>query len=207
MDTVQKALDAIPEWTFDLIARMLPGGITIATFSAHYKFEAFGFAITAESKPLEVIVFLVLAYAAGLALSTFAHILYWVTWPAVNAFLSHCTDVIEDLPKVLGDEKGKSKPLQWNCPIRASVVLDRTHDLIKTENTRQGSVVTKLNAEVSLIHNLSIASGLYAAFNCWQYWAVPILLLFAGYLRSIRLWQRHDSILRAVMRAQKKDVK
>ena len=204
MDSFQKALNAIPEWTFDLIARMLPGGIVVATLSAHYNFKVFGVATMTEPKLPEVIVFLVLAYAAGLVISTFAHILYWLTWPFVYAFLSCCTDVIKDLPKVLGDENVRSRPLHWNCPLGASIVLDRAHDVIKTENAEQGSVVTKLSAEVSLIHSLSIASGLYAALNHCQYWQVPILLLFAGYLRSIRVWQRHDSILRAVMRTQKR---
>lgn len=203
MDTFQKALNAIPEWTFDLIARMLPGGIAVATFAAYYKVGVFGFAITPKSEPLELIVFLALAYAAGLAISTFAHVFYWGTWPVVYAFLSSCTDVIETLPREIGDEKPKPKPLQWNCPIGASVVLDRAHDLIKTVNAGQGSVVTKLNAEVSLIYNLSIASGLYSVLNGCQYWQVPMLLLFAGCLRSVRVWQRHDSNLRAVMHVQK----
>jgi hypothetical protein len=206
MDTfLQRALDAIPEWTFDLIARMVPGGIVVATFAAHYKFETYGFAIGKEAGSLEVVVFLALAYAAGLAISTLAHLLYWATWPAVYGFLASCTDIIEELPKRLTEDGTHgSKQLQWNCPLGASVVLDRAHDLIKTENPRQGSVVTKLSAEVSLVYGLSVASGLYAALNCGQYWGVPILLLFAGYLRSVRVWQRHESILRAVRQAPKR---
>ena len=205
MDTfLQKALDAIPEWTYDLIARMLPGGIVVASLTSYYNFQTYGFAIGKEAGLPEVVVFLALAYAAGLAISTLAHMLYWFTWPFVYLFLTYFTDVIDDLTKSLRELKIEAKKLEWYCPLHASVVLDRAHDFIKTEHAQNGSVVTKLSAEVSLLYSLSIATGLYAALNRNQILVISAALLFAGYIRSIRLWHRHESILRAVMGAREK---
>ena len=197
-DFFKKLLDLIPEATYDLISRMLPGGLVVATLASSYYTNTYGLSINESTEPFEVGVFLVFSYGAGLVVSTLAHPLYWLTWPLVWVYL-RWTDVSEkltdNLKKALNAE---SKALDWKCPFSASVVLDRAHDLIKKEDPTQGLVVTKLSAEVSLVYGLSIASGLFAMVNC-QYWVVPIILLFVGLLRSVRLWQRHATILQAVI--------
>ncbi len=196
---LQKLLDLIPEVTYDLISRMLPGGIVVASLASSYYPDAYGFSINTNAKSLDVAVFLALSYGAGLVVSTLAHLLYWLTWPAVWFVLSKWTDVNKTLLATLKTALNRdSKALDWKCPLNASAVLDRAHDFIKKEDPAQGLVVTKLSAEVSLVYGLSIASGLYAALNCGRYWLVPIILLVAGLLRSVRVWQRHASILQAV---------
>jgi hypothetical protein len=196
---LQKLLDLIPEATYDLISRMLPGGLVVALLASSYFPDTYGFSINASVEPFEVAVFLVLSYGAGLVVSTLAHPLYWLTWPVVWVYLVKWTDVNEKLMNTLNKAlSAESRKLDWKCPLNASVVLDRAHDLIKKEDTAQGLVVTKLSAEVSLVYGLSIASGLFAVLNCGRYWLVPIVLLIAGILRSIRVWQRHASILQAV---------
>ena len=195
---LKKLLDLIPEATYDLISRMLPGGLVIAAFASSYYPDTYGFSINGSTEPFEVGVFLALSYGAGLVVSTLAHPLYWFTWPVVWIYLVKWTDVSEkltdNLSKALNTE---SKALDWKCPLNASAVLDRAHDLIKKEDPLQGLVVTKLSAEVSPVYGLSIASGLFAIANC-RYWVLPIVLLGAGIIRSIRLWQRHATILQAV---------
>jgi hypothetical protein len=196
---LQKLLDLIPEATYDLISRMLPGGLVVASLASSYFPDTYGFSINAKAESLEIALFLALAYGAGLVVSTLAHLLYWLTWPAVWFYLTKWTDVsvklAETLKKALNSE---SEALDWKCPLRASVVLDRAHDFIKKEDAAQGLIVTKLSAEVSLVFGLSIASGLFAVLDCGRYWLLPIVLLIAGVLRSIRLWQRHASILEVV---------
>lgn len=196
---LQKLLDLIPEATYDLISRMLPGGLVIASLASSYYPDTYGFSINAKTESFEIAVFLALSYGAGLVVSTLAHLLYWLTWPAVCLYLTKWTDVSEKLAESLKKAlKSESEALTWKCPWAASVVLDRAHDLIKKDDTTQGPIVTKLSAEVSLVYGLAIASGLFTFLNCGKYWPLPIVLLLAGVLRSIRLWQRHASILQAV---------
>ena len=195
---LQKLLDLIPEASYDLISRMLPGGLVVASLASYYS-NAYGFSIDAKAEFLQITIFLALSYGAGLVVSTLAHLLYWITWPGVYLFLAKWTDVnttlVETLKTALNRE---SKALDPWGPLNASVVLDRAHDFIKKEDPAQGLVVTKLSAEVSLVYGLAIASGLYTALNCGRYWLLPIVLLIAGTLRSVRVWQRHASILQAV---------
>ncbi|HLX80097.1 MAG TPA: hypothetical protein VKS43_05885 [Burkholderiales bacterium] len=200
MDTFfKKLLDLIPEATYDLISRMVPGGLVVAILASSYYPQTFGFSLNTNSETLAVTIFLVLSYATGMAVSTLAHPLYWGTWPFVYAFLATSTDANERLMTILKSTlKVDSLKLDWKCPLNASFVLDRAHDLIKTKDPTQGMVVTKLSAEVSLVYGLAIASGLYTVLNCYKFWPLPLVLLFAGFLRSIRLWQRHASILQAV---------
>jgi hypothetical protein len=196
---LQKLLDLIPEATYDLISRMLPNGLVIASLASSYYPDSYGFSISTSTEPFELVVFLALSYGAGLVVSTLAHPLYWCTWPVVWFYVTKWTDVgeklSESLKKALNTE---SKALDWKCPLNASVVLDRAHDLIKKEDPAQGLVVTKLSAEVSLVYGLAIASGLFTILNCGRYWPLQIVLLVAGILRSVRVWQRHASILQAV---------
>ena len=197
---LQKLLDLIPEATYDLISRMLPGGLVVASLASSYYPDTYGFAVNANSGSFEIAVFLALSYGAGLVVSTLAHPLYWLTWPAVWVYITKWTDVSEKLAETLKKAlNSESKALDWKCPLAASVVLDCAHDLIKKEDTSQGPIVTKLSAEVSLVYGLAIASGLFTFLNCGRYWPLPIVLLIVGVLRSIRLWQRHASILQAVL--------
>jgi len=197
MDAFQKVLDLIPEASYDLIGRLLPGGIAVASLTSFYSIDVYGFTIDSASGFLEVAIFLAASYAAGLAISTLAHPLYWLVWPFVYWFLTDAATktLRESLNKASGSQ---SFQLQWNGPLNASFVLDRAHDLIKRKDSTQGLVVTKLSAEVSLIYGLSIATGMYAFLHSAQLWAIPAALLVVGFLRSIRLWQRHASILQAV---------
>src|SRR5258707_9426518 len=97
----QKLLDLIPEATYDLISRMLPGGIVVASLASSYYPDTYGFSINTNAQSLEVAVFLALSYGAGLVVSTLAHLFYWLTWPAVWFFLSKWTDVNETLMETL----------------------------------------------------------------------------------------------------------
>lgn len=195
---IQKLLDLIPEATYDLISRMLPGGLVVASLASYYP-NAYGFSIDAKAEFLQITIFLVLSYGAGLVVSTLSHPLYWLTWPGIYLFLGKWTDVNTTLVETLNAAlKRESKALDPWCPLNASVVLDRAHDFIKKQDPLQGLVVTKLSAEVSLVYGLAIASGLFAFLNCGQYWLLTIVLLIAGALRSVRVWQRHASILQAV---------
>jgi hypothetical protein len=198
MDAFQKALDLIPEASYDLIGRLLPGGIAVASVASFYSIDVYGFTIDSASGFLEVAIFLAVSYAAGLAISTLAHPLYWLAWMLFVYWL--LPDVVtKTLSESLAKESGsQSLELKWNGPLDASFVLDRAHDLIKRKDPAQSLVVTKLSAEVSLVYGLSIATGLYALLSCGQLWVIPVALLLVGLLRSIRLWQRHASILQAV---------
>jgi hypothetical protein len=197
MGAFEKALDLIPEASYDLIGRLLPGGIAVASLASFYSIDVYGFTLGSASGFLEVAIFLAVSYAAGLAISTLAHPLYWLVWPFVYWFLTDAATktLMESLNKASGSP---SPELKWNGPLNASFVLDRAHDLIKRKDPAQGLVVTKLSAEVSLIYGLSIATALYALSYCAQIWVIPVALLLVGFLRSIRLWQRHASILQAV---------
>ncbi len=42
MDAFQKVLDLIPEASYDLIARLLPGGIALASFASTYSVGFYG---------------------------------------------------------------------------------------------------------------------------------------------------------------------
>jgi hypothetical protein len=197
MDTFQKVLDLIPEASYDLIGRLLPGGIAVASLASFYRIDVFGFSIDSASSFLEVTIFLAVSYAAGLAISTLAHPLYWLVWPFVYLLLPGAA--LKTLRDSLNKASGSQSPqLKWNSPLDASFALDRAHDLIKTKDPAQGLVVTKLSAEVALVYGLSIATGLYALLRCSQLWVIPVALLLVGFLRSIRVWQRHASILQAV---------
>ena len=199
MDAFQKALDLIPEASYDLIARLLPGGIALASFASTYSLGFYGFTIDGSSGFVAVAIFLVLSYATGLVLSTLAHPLYWLTWPFVYCILAKHTDAGQRLTEALDRALGtQSQKLEWKNPLGASVILDRAHDLIKKRDPSQGLVVTKLSAEVALVYGLSLATGLFSVLNCGRFWFVPVVLLVLGYLRSVRLWQRHATILQAV---------
>ena len=198
MGAFEKAVDLIPEASYDLIGRLLPGGIAVASLASFYGINFYGFTIDGASDFLEVAIFLAVSYAAGLAISTLAHPLYWLAWALFVYWL-----LPDAASKTLTECQGKasssqSPELKWNRPIDASFVLDRAHDLIKKKNPAQGLVVTKLSAEVSLVYGLTIATGLYATLSCGQLWGIPVALLLVGFLRSIRLWQRHASILQAI---------
>ena len=197
MDAFQKALDLIPEASYDLIGRLLPGGIAVASLASFYGIDVYGFTIDSASGFLEVAIFLAVSYAAGLSISTLAHPLYWLAWSLFVYWL--LPEVVTNtLTESLNKEGSQSPVLKWNSPLVASFVLDRAHDLIKRKDPTQGLVVTKLSAEVSLVYGLTIATGLYALLSCGQLWGIPVALLLVGFLRSIRLWQRHASILQAV---------
>lgn len=64
----KKLFQQIPEAFYDLLGRMLPGGIVVAT-----AIKVHGIAIDIDSEVLVFALSVELAYASGLAISAFAH--------------------------------------------------------------------------------------------------------------------------------------
>src|SRR5262245_30213699 len=125
MGALEKALNLIPEASYDLIGRLLPGGVAVASLASFYAVDVYGFTISSASDSLEVAIFLAVSYAAGLAISTLAHPLYWLAWALVVYWL-----LPDEAAKTLSECQGKassgqSLELKWNHPIDASFALDR----------------------------------------------------------------------------------
>ena len=177
---LERLLQVIPEAAYDLIARILPGGIIVAAFvpmSIHSDLDG----------TLKLIVFFVLAYAVGLAVSSLAHVIHLLAWLFPVSQILRIGGVRQRLGEHDAEMAGK-----WLNPLRAEAALDRIHDRIKQCSTER-QIVIKLFAEVSLLYGLTIAMIL-APFvtGGWMFF------LAAGIIRSARVWFRHESILRAI---------
>ncbi len=79
-DFLEKLFQLIPEALYDLIGRILPGGIVVATVAVSLDIRARGVTIGVDPGTLELFLFAVFAYATGLAISTFAHAIHFVSW-------------------------------------------------------------------------------------------------------------------------------
>lgn len=199
---LDRLLQLIPEVSYDLIGRILPGGIVVAATAVSLDVRTRGINIGPEPGALELILFVVFAYAAGLAISTFDHVIHFFSWFAIFPILG-CSQVSARLTADLRTvTKDQNLSLNW-CPLSGSTALGLAHDFIK-QNAIERPVVTKLFAEVSLLYGLAIAAAIACSIAAtWgTYWLVPVAFLLAGLLRSLRTWYRHQSILNAIVNAK-----
>ena len=201
-DLLKDLLKIIPEASYDLIARILPGGIIIAT-AASAEVPLVGLKVTGALSVQQTVVFLSLSYAVGLAISSLIHIFHFITWPLIYLFLHRGkVDIrfIESLKKTKYNGEN-SINLEWNKPSLAQAILGRAHDIIKHMSPSERPVVVKLFAEVALLYSLSIASlvALLITHDLSRYRIVPLAFLIAAIFRSFRTWSRHATILDALM--------
>jgi hypothetical protein len=199
---LDKLLQLIPEAFYDLIGRILPGGIVLVAVGWSLPKPVPGITININAGGLELFLFVVLAYAVGLAVSTLAHVIHRLSWFVIFPFLRAAQvpeRLVADLKKATGH---KDIVLNWN-PFNASAVLDLAHDCIKQRSAIERPVVTKLLAEVALLHGVAIAAaiGCLAKGDCGPYWWISGAFLVAGLIRSLRAWHRHQSILSALANA------
>ena len=201
---LEMLLQAIPEGTYDLIGRILPGGIVIAGVVTAQNLQIRSLFVGADVSALGVVVFCAFAYATGVAISTFTHLVHYVTWIALFPILRGtriAARITSDLSKVANDN---NLTLGWN-PLTGENVLGYAHDCIKQRSPTERPVVTKLFAEVSLLYGLAIATivalSLIGALG--KHWPVPVAFFVAGFIRSLRTWYRHQSILNVVINAQR----
>ena len=201
-DFLKDFLKAIPEAGYDLIARILPGGIIIAA-AASTEVPLVGLKVTGALSVQQTVVFLAFGYAVGLAISSLIHIFHFITWPLIYRFL-HLGKIdgrlVESLTQTNCSDED-SMILKWNAPSVAQAVLGRAHDIIKHMSPRERPVVVKLVAEVTLLYGLAMGSlvALLIIHQLSIYWIVPIVFLIAAIFRSFRTWSRHATILGALL--------
>jgi|GEM_PF-3885806 len=188
---------SIPEISYDLISRMLPGGIVVAALVSSPGIA--GATIPAPDNIVSIGVFLALAYAVGLAISSIAnliHILFWwfPIWPALY------------LSRKLDNSLDEFQGLSWKNPIYAMGALGVAHERIKSSMEKERALVVKLFAEVALLYCLAIALLIVLGTTLtWRLFPInvpffawaSVFFFVAGALRSIRTWYRHAHILRA----------
>lgn len=201
-DFLDKLFQLVPEALYDAIGRILPGGIVVATVAASLDICVRGITVGLDPGTLELLLFAVFAYATGLAISTFAHVIHFVSWFAVFPILRSgkvSERLIADLKTVTNDA---NVSLNW-WPLSGARALGLAHDSIKHRSTVERSVVIKLFAEVSLLYGLAISTAIHCCMLAsWgRYWLVPTAFLIAGLIRSLRTWYRHQSILNAIVNA------
>lgn len=199
---LEKLLSAIPEAGYDLIARIIPGGLVIAAAISKNKFPLPGVTTDGSLTITEVIVFLSLAYAAGLAISSIAHGFVFLTWYVVFPILKagKVDERLMHAIKLARQDNNQNLELNWN-PLLADGLLSHVHDIIKSRGVEERPVVMKLLAEVLLLYSLTIgmAAVLLITQEFPKYWLIPAAFLLAGIFRSVRIWTRHISILDALV--------
>ena len=200
---IDKLFNAIPEASYDLISRILPGGIVVsAAISA--KIPLIGFELAKSFTISESVIFLALSYVVGLAISSLVHLIHVMMWPLMCKFL-HWGKINESLPNFLKltNKKNSSEAylINWKNPFLGQSVLARAHDIIKHLSSEERPVVLKLFAEVSLLFSFSIGLliSLIIIGRGKEYWLLPASFFVAGFIRSISTWYRHNSILGAIV--------
>jgi hypothetical protein len=183
---------------------MLPGGIVVGTVAVSLDVRARGISVGVDPGALDLLLFAVFAYATGLAISTFVHLIHCVSWFAVFPIIRSgqvSTRLTADLNKITKDQ-GVS--LSWN-PLSGANALSLAHDSIKHRSANERPVVIKLFAEVSLLYGLAISTAIACSIaGAWgRYWFGPLAFLVAGLIRSLRTWYRHQSILNAIINSPK----
>jgi hypothetical protein len=196
---LEKLFQQIPEVFYDLVGRILPGGIVVATAT-----KVHGIAIGTDSGFLELVLFTLLAYPSGLAISAFAHLIHLLSWYVTKPILEWSQiskRLMTDLKTITSDQ---DITLTWN-PLRGAAILDRVHDFIKQRSPVARPVVTKLFAEVSLLYGVAISTAIACVSieGYGKFWLFPAAFLLAGLIRSLRTWFRHQSILNAIINTPK----
>lgn len=196
--------EKIPEASFDLISRILPGGIVVAAVivSQHYSgfVSALGITLVRPFDLVSIIVFAAFAYAVGLVLSALARLPNFLFWFIVFRILK-AGGVDADIKKAFYDLGLGFINLSYN-PSNALRVFDRAHDYIKSKSSQERSVVIKLAAEVGLLYNLLVSVFIVALLcNVSQLFWILLVLVLAAVIRSVRIWHRHASILAALSKA------
>jgi hypothetical protein len=195
-DLLKGAIDKIPEVSFDLMSRMLPGGIVVAALVSSQRLSALGITTTKPSDITDIVVFSIFAYALGLAVSALARLCNDVAWFFVLPYLK-LGGVTEGMKQAFFNLGLENIDLGWN-PANAMRVLDCAQDYIKSKSAKEGDLVLKLSAEVGLLYNLVVAVSFAGLLlNDWslELLVVVSLLFLAGVIRSSRIWYRNISIL------------
>jgi hypothetical protein len=199
-----KLLRAIPEAFYDLIARILPGGVVVAAVLMRSQNVPINLEVTAN----ETIVFLAFAYAVGLATSTLVHLVHLPTWPLIYRCLER-GGVRLPLEAHVQKSLDPGLSIDRNSGLKAEAFLDRVLDHIK-QVPKERPVIVKLLAEASLLYSMFIA---FAVAMLTTVTSVPtlvsiglgaaaIMFFAAGFVRSARVWFRAHSILAAITTRQ-----
>jgi len=204
-DSIQKGVGAVPEFYYDLISRVVPGGLFILvgalTFGTQPQFEAFAKAAHELQGLGFATVFLVVfaagGYFAGMLLTPLGWVLALPTrTPVWYASRKKYADLIGYLRSILGESTSATSIGYWEYDR-----LDRQmHDILKDRNSQAKIFLPKLRAEAGLCHNAAGAVLLWLAlefgFTCTISSAIgPAsiifgLSIFAAFFREYRLMRR-----------------
>ena len=184
MSELWKALGRIPDVTYDLMSRIIPGGIVLAGLVKWL-------CLPVPWDQLQITVFLVLAYLVGLGVSTIASVVgNNVAWVLVVKWMvdSHAYGTIARALK----EAEQNAP--WS-PLPGMRLMGRAHDRmgLSEEWQHKKAIGTKLFAEVALLYSMAGSLAIVGLLISWKdgfIWICSGVFFIAGVFRSWRTWER-----------------
>lgn len=207
----KSTIESIPEVSYDLFSRILPGGIIVSAFIARFQVGA---VVPYElNETIGMVIFLFVSYAVGLIISAYGHTFHWVLWPAVYLLLelNKRDKTYSDAKNYLYDNNSKKLLVEYEdlsgCSFFASTkLLDNIRSFITDAAPEKEKLLVKLFTEVALLYNLAIATFI-AGILVIPYWCmleisgdyfsalflfirvislIPVILFFAGIICFVR---------------------